>query len=398
MRRSIVATLAIALGCGAGTAAQREFDGARAMTYAQAQVDFGPRVPNTEAHRLAGDWILGRLRTRVDAVEVQEFLHVTVGGDTLRLRNFIGRLRPEALERIVYLAHWDSRPRSDQSRNVGAQMQPVPGANDGASGVALLLGVADVLSQRPSEFGVDLVFVDGEDYGDFSGPDVLIGSEHYAATLDSTRLPLFGVVLDMIGDADLEIPQEANSVNAAPEVVTRVWNAARDLGYGHIFVERAGLAITDDHLPLIRAGVRAIDVIDFDYGPSNAYWHTPEDTPDKVSAESLQVVGDVVVTFAGAGDPLLHDHVGDVGGGEEGLEGQRGRGGAGGFSALPFPTSDRCPAAPLISNFGFDHPPAKTMTGPAPRPPTLPICPPKTIAARRRSSFPSPWRVCSSGS
>jgi len=292
MRRSIVATIAIVLGCGAGRAAQREFDGARAMTYAQAQVDFGPRVPNTEAHRLAGDWILEQLRTRVDSVEVQEFTHVTVGGDTLHLRNFIGRLRPEVPERIVYLAHWDTRPLSDQSRNMGAQMQPVPGANDGASGVALLLGVADVLNQRPSEFGVDLVFVDGEDYGDFGvGKDVLLGSKHYAAGLDESSMPLFAVVWDMIGDADLRILQEGHSVSRAPEVVERVWGKALELGYGRIFRPTVRSAISDDHVPLLNAGVRAIDVIDLDY-PS---WHTPDDTMDKISAASLQIVGDVAI-------------------------------------------------------------------------------------------------------
>ncbi len=294
MRRSILATVAMALGCGAGTAAQREFDGARAMTYAQAQVDFGPRVPNTEGHRLAGDWILEQLRTRVDSVEVQEFTHVTVDGDTLHLRNFIGRLRPEVPERIVYLAHWDTRPRSDQSRNVEARGQPVPGANDGASGVALLIGVADVLAQRPSQFGVDLVFVDGEDYGDFGvGKDVLLGSKHYAAGLDGSSLPLFAVVWDMIGDADLRILQEGHSVSRAPEVVERVWEKARELGYGRVFRPTVRSAITDDHVPLLDAGVRAIDVIDLDY-PS---WHTPDDTMDKISAASLQIVGDVAVAL-----------------------------------------------------------------------------------------------------
>jgi len=294
MSRPTIVAVSLALGFGIGTAPQREFDGARAMTYAQAQVDFGPRVPNTDAHRAAGDWILAQLSARIDSVEVQAFTHVTVDGDTLHLRNFIGRVRPEVAERILYLAHWDSRPRSDQSRNVEAQQQPVPGANDGASGVALLLGVADVLAQRPPEFGVDLVFVDGEDYGSFGiGKDVLLGSKHYAAGLDGSPKPLFAVVWDMVGDADLRILQEGHSVSRAPEVVERVWGKARDLGYGQIFPPTVRSAITDDHVPLLDAGVPTINVIDLDY----PYWHTPDDTMDKISEKSLQIVGDLAIAL-----------------------------------------------------------------------------------------------------
>ncbi len=294
MTRTVTAVLVTLLGCGSGTAAQREFDGARAFAYAEAQLAFGPRVPNTDGHRRAGDWILEQLRERADSVEVQEFTHVSVDGDTLRLRNFIGRFRPDLSERILYMAHWDTRPYSDQSRNVGAQRLPVPGANDGASGVALLLGVADVLAQRPSAFGVDLVFVDGEDYGDFGvGKDVLLGSKYYAASLDPAAFPLFAVVWDMIGDADLRILQEGHSVSRAPEVVERVWTRARELGYGRSFRPTVRSAVTDDHVPLLDAGVRAIDVIDLDY----PYWHTPDDTIDKISAESLQIVGDVAMAL-----------------------------------------------------------------------------------------------------
>lgn len=295
MSRSIAILFAALLGCRSGNAAQQEFDGVRALSYAQTQVDFGPRIPNTDGHRRTGDWILEQLRARVDSVEVQEFAHVTVDGDTLQLRNFIGRFRPEVPERITYVAHWDTRPRSDQSRNVGQQRMPVPGANDGASGVALLLGVADVLAQRPSDFGVDLVFVDGEDYGDFGvGKDVLLGSKYYAASLDPSRFPLFAVVWDMIGDAELRILQEGHSVSRAPEVVERVWNIARELGYGRVFRPTVRSAITDDHVPLLDVGVRAINVIDLDYSP---YWHTPDDTMDHISAESLQIVGDVAVAL-----------------------------------------------------------------------------------------------------
>jgi hypothetical protein len=286
--------LAFLVACSAGAAAGRgEFDGDVALSYAAAQMAFGPRVPNTDGHRRAGDWILEQLRTRADSVDVQGFTHVTVDGDTLRLRNFVARFRPEATERILLLAHWDTRPRADQSRNLGDQQRPVPGANDGASGVAVLLGVADALKRRPPALGVDLLFVDGEDYGDFGVyKDVLLGSRHYAATAGPAR-PLFAVLFDMVGDADLRIPQEGNSARRAPEVVDRVWSKAEDMGYGRIFRPTVSGAVTDDHIPLLDAGFRAIDVIDFDY----PHWHTTDDTLDKLSARSLKAVGDVAIAL-----------------------------------------------------------------------------------------------------
>lgn len=297
--RFVVGALFLLLACGAGAlASRREFDGEVALSYVAAQLDFGPRVPGTDGHRRTGDWILARLRERADSAEVQEFTHVTVDGDTLRLRNFIGRFRPELKDRVLFLAHWDTRPRAEKSPNLGDQQRPVPGANDGASGVVVLLGVADALKRRPPAVGVDLLFVDGEDYGDFGlGKDVLLGSKYYASTLTPDARPLFAVLFDMVGDRDLQIPQEGNSVARAPEVVERVWSKARDLGYGRVFRPTVGTSATDDHIPLLEAGVRAIDVIDFDYGPGNSYWHTVEDTLDKVSARSLQIVGDVAVAL-----------------------------------------------------------------------------------------------------
>jgi len=296
MKRRVILPVLLTLACAAGPHATTPFDGATALRYVQEQVAFGPRVPGTEAHRRAGDWMLDHLRGTADSVEVQAWVHVTQAGDSLPLRNFIGRFRPAVAERVLLLAHWDTRPRADNEANLGAQRQPIPGANDGGSGVAVLLGVADVLAKTPPALGVDLLFVDGEDWGtDFSGPDALIGSRYYAAHLPRDRHPLFAVLFDMVGDADLRILEEAFSVQGAPEVVTRVWGVARDLGYGTVFVQSGGSALTDDHIPLLEAGVRAIDVIDFDYGPGNSYWHTLQDTPDKLSAKSLKIIGDVAV-------------------------------------------------------------------------------------------------------
>ena len=290
------------------------FDGARALEYVQAQLAFGPRVPGTEGHRRAGDWIAEQMRQRADTVVEQRWIHVTTSGDSLPMRNILARYRPGATERILYVAHWDTRPVADSDRNLGNRQQPIPGANDGASGVALLMALGDQLAAAPPNVGVDLLFVDGEDYGSFDDPnlnDVLIGAHHFATNLpDSAYRPMFGVVWDMIGDANLELWQEGHSLQAAPEVVARVWQTAADLGYGDVFVNRPlGYAITDDHLPLINAGLRVIDVIDICYAapqrgcppspaaPETNYHHTMQDTIDKVSARSLQVVGDVALTL-----------------------------------------------------------------------------------------------------
>ncbi len=292
--RAIVSALVIASGCGAAQPGAQEFDGARALEDVKTQVGFGPRIPNTEGHRQTGDWILERLRATADSVEEQAFIHVSREGDSLALRNLIGRFRPDARERILYVAHWDTRPRADQSTNLAEQRLPVPGANDGASGVAVLLGVADALARVPPALGVDLVFVDGEDYGDFArDEDVLIGSRYYAAHVDTTARPLFAVVWDMVGDRDLEIGQEANSVNFAPEVVRRVWTRARELGYGRVFRNINAGAVRDDHIPLQEVGIRAIDVIDFDY----PHWHRITDTVEQVSARSLEIVGNVALAL-----------------------------------------------------------------------------------------------------
>jgi glutaminyl-peptide cyclotransferase len=261
-------------------------------------VRFGPRIPGTPAHDSTGDWILARLRERADTVIVQDIMHKMKNGPVLHLRNFLARFRPQVVERVLFLAHWDTRPHADQSANLGQQRLPVPGANDGASGVAVLLGIADALKAKPPTVGVDLLFVDGEDYGDFAdSSDVLIGSRWFAAHQPAGYPPLYGVLFDMVGDKDLRLYYEGNSQAYAPEVVDRVWRTASDLGYGRYFIPQVRPNLIDDHVALQKAGIHAIDVVDFEYGPNNAYWHTTEDTIDKVSAASLKIVGDVAVAL-----------------------------------------------------------------------------------------------------
>ena len=293
---SIAAAVALALAACGEEKPPREFDGSSAFGYLQRQLEFGFRIPGTEAHGRMAAWLDSMARARADTVVVQRWTHVTQQGDSLPLQNVIARYNPAAEKRILFLAHWDTRPRADGPRSTDSSVA-VTGANDGASGVALLLGVMDVLkrSPPPPSLGVDILFTDGEDYGDFVEPyaDVLVGARHYAANQLPGPKPLYAVLFDLIADKDLQIYQEGNSVTGAPEVVNLVWEAARDLGYGRVFVDTPKHVLTDDHIELQKAGIRAIDVVDFDY-PAH---HTPFDTIDKVSGESLQIVGDVAVAL-----------------------------------------------------------------------------------------------------
>jgi len=295
----LVASSCEQLGLNGG--AETAFSGEAALRYAQAQVDFGPRVPGTEGHRRAGDWIIEQMRERADTVIVQEWMHVTYGGDTLPMRNVFARVRPELQQRVLYVTHWDTRPIAENADRREDRDRPIPGANDGASGVGLLVALADALIQTPPQFGVDLLFVDGEDYGDFgANRDVLIGSRYFAANLPREDYrPLFGVVWDMVGADGATFHQEGYSAQGAPEVVTRVWQRAAELGYGRYFPQRVGGPITDDHLPLLEKGLRVIDVIDIDARGQLRYphHHRLSDTMDKLSARTLQAVGDVATAL-----------------------------------------------------------------------------------------------------
>lgn len=279
-----------------------EFDGQAAYRYVERQMAFGPRIPGTEGHAKMAAWLEQELRAKADTLVVQRWTHVTKRGDSLPLVNFVARFNPRAPERILYFAHWDTRPRSTEVKNSADSLKPVPGANDGGSGVAVLLALADVLKKTPPDVGVDLLFDDGEDYGLFEGDkeDVLIGARYYAQHLPPGGAPKFAVLWDMVGDKNLQIFQEQNSLLAAPDVVQLVWSTAAELGYQQYFIPRPNWSIIDDHVELQKAGIPAIDVLDFDY----PWWHTPEDTIDKISAQSLQIVGDVaaaVVRRSGEG-------------------------------------------------------------------------------------------------
>jgi Zn-dependent M28 family amino/carboxypeptidase len=287
--------IVLACACKRDSANAAAFNGEAAFQYAQAQVNFGPRVPGTPAWRTAGDWIVAQMRQRADTVIEQTWWHKLANGDSIPMRNILARYNLKATDRILYLTHWDTRPIADSETDSAKRLLPIPGANDGASGVGLFVALGDVLKAAPPTVGVDLLFVDGEDYGDFDqDKDVLIGSRYFATHLPSPGYqPIFGVLWDMIGDKDLQIYQEQNSLNQAPEVVSRVWQIAAKQGHADVFVPQAKWAVTDDHIPLLQAGLHVIDVIDLDY-PDH---HRLSDTMDKISAKSLKVVGDVATAL-----------------------------------------------------------------------------------------------------
>ena len=285
------------------------FNADSAFSYTRQQVAFGPRVPGTARAEKAGDWIVTMMKARADTVIEQRWKHKTLRGDSIPLRNILARFNPKATQRVLYITHWDTRPMADSDPVLGNRGDPILGANDGASGVGLFVALGDALKKTPANVGVDLLFVDGEDYGaSFDPPyaDVLLGSQYFATNPPSADYkPIYGVLWDMIADADLNILQEPNSMRAAPEVVTRVWQKAADLGYAKYFIPRAySYAVTDDHVPFIEKGFRVIDVLDLDYGPMGPngqavpnYHHTLQDTMEHISAKSLQIVGDVALSL-----------------------------------------------------------------------------------------------------
>jgi Zn-dependent M28 family amino/carboxypeptidase len=247
-------------------------------------------VPGTPAHRKCAEYFVKQLKSTADRVDEQKFL-ADVGGRTIEMNNIIAVFSPPTGSDswALICAHWDSRPTADREDLPARRAQAIAGANDGASGAAVILELARALSVQRAPRGVILVLLDGEDYG----PDVahmFYGSRYFAQAYRGTK-PTWGVLLDMIGDRDLRIPIEGNSQLLAPEVVSRIYGVAERLKVS-AFVREPGSYVTDDHLQLNGAGIPCIDLIDFQY----PYWHTLADTPDKCSAESLQAVGDVLLT------------------------------------------------------------------------------------------------------
>lgn len=270
------------------------FSGEEALAHVEAQMDFGPRITGTDKHKAMGDWLIRQLSNQGWEVFIQPFEPVP----EVKARNIFAVAGSGPT--ILLGAHYDTRMFADADPDPANWRQPVPGANDGASGVAVLLELARSLNTAAMDTTTCLVFFDAEDNGRIPGWDWIMGSRYFVSKLDALPRcsdPQFTVIVDMIGDADQQIYREANS---APVLTDAIWAVAAQLGYSEWFINEPRYRMIDDHTPFLEAGIPAVDIIDFDY----PYWHTVEDTADKVSAESLARVGRTLEVWLEQGAPL----------------------------------------------------------------------------------------------
>ncbi|HUP90114.1 MAG TPA: M28 family peptidase, partial [Longimicrobiales bacterium] len=232
-----------------------KFNEDSAFALMKTQVAFGPRMPGSEGHRKQLEWMVQFLKSRAESVESQPFAYTTTKGKKLELTNVFARFNSSLPDRVLLIAHWDTRPTADNDTDPTKQDDPISGADDGASGVALLMQIADILSKNKAPIGVDLLFVDGEDWGP-TDADMYLGAKHFAANLPVGYKPLYGILVDMIADQNPYFQVESNSKQSAPEVVDRVWRMAGQLGLGNYFPNSEYGFIGDDHVSLNQAGIR----------------------------------------------------------------------------------------------------------------------------------------------
>jgi Zn-dependent M28 family amino/carboxypeptidase len=279
-----------------------KFDADSAYAYVARQVAFGPRVPNTEAHRQCGEWLVSELRRHGAEVTEQRATLRAFDGTDLKALNIFGRYNPEAERRVLLLAHWDCRPWADQDPDPANHTRPVDGANDGASGVGVLLEVARQLSAAAPGQGVDILFVDAEDWGT-EGDDQswAMGARYFVENPPvKDYRPDHAILLDMVGGKEAVFCREYFSEQAAPALASTLWGIAASRGYGDLFLNRLGGAVTDDHVQLIAHGIPAVDIIE--YHPEsnsgfNSRWHTASDNMEGISAATLGAVGETLMDF-----------------------------------------------------------------------------------------------------
>lgn len=300
LRRSVSIVMVLFLVCVScpGKTAAPQFDADSAWTHLIAQCDMGPRNPGTAAHAEAIDYLKRDLESSGGEVTLQEFsIGDPYGEGTLELTNIIAKFRPREKKRVLLVAHFDTRPRAEMEREDSLKTVPILGANDGASGVAVLLEIARIVGRTPPDnLGVEIILFDGEDYGKEGDlENYLLGSKYFAAQLSMITggyHPRCAILLDMVGGDDAVINQEANSLGAAPELTRLLFARAAGLGLP-MFVAAQGKAMYDDHIPLLMAGIPTVDLIDADY----PFWHTLGDAPDNCSKESLRQTGVLLIDF-----------------------------------------------------------------------------------------------------
>lgn len=285
-----------------------DFNPDSAYQFISTQVAFGPRVPNTPAHRQAGDYFIEKLTSYGAKVQTQDFEATTFDNERLYLRNIIASFNPEKKKRILLAAHYDSRPFAD--KDTKRKNEPIDGANDGASGVGVLLEVARLLGQKAPDVGVDIILFDGEDWGEkIDGgnqplPDGLdswycLGSQYWAKNKHQKGYSAYyGILLDMVGAENAKFPMEGTSVYFARSIVDKVWSRASRLGYSNYFIKKRTAEITDDHLFVNKyANIPMVDIVHYDH--ANGYFgdfhHTHRDNMSIISKETLEAVGETLL-------------------------------------------------------------------------------------------------------
>ncbi len=286
------------------------FSGDSAFKHVAAQVDFGPRVPGSDSHAECSRYIIGTLqRYGLDTVYTQSFEATAYTGDVLPLTNIIAKYNAAAPRRVLLAAHWDTRPWGDNELAGEVRQQPIPGANDGGSGVGVLLELARVLSASPAGdgIGVDFVFFDGEDYGKSSGwgndeDTWCLGSQYWAAHLpyaDGAK-PEYAVVVDMVGGKNAQFYREITSDEYAKSVVDKVWDVAKRSGKGRRFVNSATGRIIDDHEQINNAGIPAIVIIESNHPRTHSFnptWHTQSDNMSNLDRNTMKDVGQTLLNL-----------------------------------------------------------------------------------------------------
>lgn len=293
-----------------------EFNADSAYHFIEQQVLFGPRNPGSEAHALAKDYIIGKLKDYAGdrSVYAQNFTVEGYDKDTMSLTNLIAAFNTGSRDRILLCAHWDSRPRAD--KDTVKRNEPIPGADDGGSGVGVLLEMARLFHENPPPIGVDVVFFDGEDYGrEGELEHYFLGSRYWAENPPVPGYsPRFGILLDMVGGLNARFPKEQYSLRYAPALVDEIWQIAADKELEEIFIDQRGQGISDDHVIINqKLNIPTIDIIrheprlkeggdEVDFAP---YWHTHQDNMNIISKKTLNAVGIVIAE-------LVYNRVGTV--------------------------------------------------------------------------------------
>jgi Zn-dependent M28 family amino/carboxypeptidase len=284
-----------------------EFSADSAYQYVKRQVDFGPRVPNTKQHVDCGDYLEAAFRNFGATVISQRADLVAYDGTVLKSRNIIASFQPDKKKRVALFSHWDSRPWADNDPDPKNHYTPILGANDGASGVGVLMEIARHLGTTPSELGVDIILLDAEDYGthqEYEGQHTeeswALGAQYWAHNPHVAGYTArFGILLDMVGGQAPTFYREYHSERYAKDVDKKVWAAAKKLGYGNYFIDEADGGATDDHVFINRiAGIKTIDIVPFSPNSDisfDEFWHTVKDDMDNINPQTLKAVGQTVM-------------------------------------------------------------------------------------------------------